>query len=246
VKLDQEILNSFKLQTTLCPTVWDLDENPPQLKNEVKLNLIKVSELFRDFIGVDFFVEDVIMTGSLANYNWSKFSDVDLHLVVDFTQFDEDKLELYTELFKVKKTIFNNVHNIKIYGFDVEVYVQDSNESHFSSGVYSVLYDEWIVKPKHEKIDVDKKILKDKINQWVNIIDGVKETTEDISAEESKEIINKYRDKLKKFRSCGLEKGGEFSYENIVFKYLRRSGHIEKLFNLENQILDKELSLSKK
>ena len=246
MKLDQEILDSFKLQTTLCPTVWDLDENPPQLKNEVKLNLIKVSELFRDFIGVDFFVEDVIMTGSLANYNWSKFSDVDLHLVVDFTQFDEDKLELYTELFKVKKTIFNNVHNIKIYGFDVEVYVQDSNESHFSSGVYSVLYDEWIVKPKHEKIDVDKKILKDKINQWVNIIDGVKETTEDISAEESKEIINKYRDKLKKFRSCGLEKGGEFSYENIVFKYLRRSGHIEKLFNLENQILDKELSLSKK
>jgi predicted nucleotidyltransferase len=246
VKLDQEILDSFKLQTTLCPTVWDLDENPPQLKNEVKLNLIKVSELFRDFIGVDFFVDDVIMTGSLANYNWSKFSDVDLHLVVDFTQFEEDKLELYTELFKVKKTIFNNVHNIKIYGFDVEVYVQDSNESHFSSGVYSVLYDEWLVKPKHEKIDVDKKILKDKINQWVNIIDGVKETTEDISAEESKEIIDKYRDKLKKFRSCGLEKGGEFSYENIVFKYLRRSGHIEKLFNLENQILDKELSLSKK
>jgi len=246
VKLDQEILDSFKLQTTLCPTVWDLEENPPQLKNEVKLNLIKVSELFRDFIGVDFFVDDVIMTGSLANYNWSKFSDVDLHLVVDFTQFDEDKLELYIELFKVKKTIFNNVHNIKIYGFDVEVYVQDSNESHFSSGVYSVLYDEWIVKPKHEKIDVDKKILKDKINQWVNIIDGVKETTKDISAEESKEIIDKYRDKLKKFRSCGLEKGGEFSYENIVFKYLRRSGHIEKLFNLENQILDKELSLSKK
>ena len=246
MKLDQEILDSFKLQKTLCPTVWDLDENPPQLKNEVKLNLIKVSELFRDFIGVDFFVDDVIMTGSLANYNWSKFSDVDLHLVVDFTQFEEDKLELYTELFKVKKTIFNNVHNIKIYGFDVEVYVQDSNESHFSSGVYSVLYDEWLVKPKHEKIDVDKKILKDKINQWVNIIDGVKETTEDISAEESKEIIDKYRDKLKKFRSCGLEKGGEFSYENIVFKYLRRSGHIEKLFNLENQILDKELSLSKK
>ena len=246
MKLDQEILDSFKLQTTLCPTVWDLEENPPQLKNEVKLNLIEVSELFRDFIGVDFFVDDVIMTGSLANYNWSKFSDVDLHLVVDFTQFDEDKLELYIELFKVKKTIFNNVHNIKIYGFDVEVYVQDSNESHFSSGVYSVLYDEWIVKPKHEKIDVDKKILKDKINQWVNIIDGVKETTKDISAEESKEIIDKYRDKLKKFRSCGLEKGGEFSYENIVFKYLRRSGHIEKLFNLENQILDKELSLSKK
>ena len=246
MKLDQEILDSFKLQSTLCPTVWDLEENPPQLKNEVKLNLIKVSELFRDFIGVDFFLDDVIMTGSLANYNWSKFSDVDLHLVVDFTQFEEDKLELYTELFKVKKTIFNNVHNIKIYGFDVEVYVQDSNEAHFSSGVYSVLYDEWIVEPKHEKIDVDKKILKDKINQWVNIIDGVEETTKDMSAEESKEIIDKYRDKLKKFRSCGLEKGGEFSYENIVFKYLRRSGHIEKLFNLENQILDKELSLSKK
>jgi predicted nucleotidyltransferase len=159
VKLDQEILDSFKLQTTLCPTVWDLDENPPQLKNEVKLNLIKVSELFRDFIGVDFFIDDVIMTGSLANYNWSKFSDVDLHLVVDFTQFEEDKLELYTELFKVKKTIFNNVHNIKIYGFDVEVYVQDSNESHFSSGVYSVLYDEWNILPTKENVKIVEKIV---------------------------------------------------------------------------------------
>ena len=111
---------------------------------------------------------------------------------------------------------------------------------------FAVLYDEWLVKPKHEKIDIDKKILKEKINQWVNIIDGVTETTTGMSAEESKELIDKYRQKLKKFRGCGLEKGGEFSYENIVFKYLRRSGHIEKLFNLENQILDKELSLSKK
>jgi hypothetical protein len=28
-----------------------------------------------------------------------------------------------------------------------------------------------------------------------------------------------------------------------VFKYLRRSDYLEKLFNLENNLLDKELSL---
>ncbi len=52
-----------------------------------------------------------------------------------------------------------------------------------------------------------------------------------------------YKKKLKKFRTCGLEKGGEYSYENIVFKYLRRSGHIGKLHNLQTKIEDESLSL---
>ena len=30
------------------------------------------------------------LTGSLANYNWSSFSDVDLHIIVDFSQIDEN------------------------------------------------------------------------------------------------------------------------------------------------------------
>ena len=55
--------------------------------------------------------------------------------------------------------------------------------------------------------------------------------------------IKKYKDKLKKYRTCGLEKDGEYSDENLVFKVLRRNGYIEKLFDFENKYIDKQLSL---
>ena len=51
------------------------------------------------------------------------------------------------------------------------------------------------------------------------------------------------KDKLKDYRQSGLDKDGEFSYENLVFKYLRRSGHIGKLFDEKTKIKDKELSV---
>ena len=43
-------------------------------------------------------IEDLRLTGSLANYNWSEYSDVDLHLVVDFEKIDED-IELVKAFF---------------------------------------------------------------------------------------------------------------------------------------------------
>lgn len=119
-----------------------------KLRKEVREKLLQTANEFIDFIGVPILLEDVIFTGSLANYNWSEYSDIDLHVVCDFIQFSDTELSLYEELFKVKKTIFNTNHDIKIFGYEVELYVQNSSEKHFSSGVYSVLYDEWDVKPE--------------------------------------------------------------------------------------------------
>jgi len=146
-------------------------------------------------------------------------------------------------LFKVKKTIFNTNHDIKIFGYEVELYVQNATEAHFSSGVYSVLYDEWDVKPEKEDSNIDTKILKSKINHWKSQIDTVVDNATEKDIDEAREYIKKFKEKLKKYRSSGLKKEGEYSYENLVFKYLRRSDYLEKLFNLENKLLDKELSL---
>ena len=55
--------------------------------------------------------------------------------------------------------------------------------------------------------------------------------------------INKIRKKLKRFRSTGLEEYGEYSYENLVFKFLRRNGYIGKLLDAKNQLYDNSLSL---
>jgi predicted nucleotidyltransferase len=237
---DNNIIQSFFSKDELNSKIWD--ENM-KLRKEVREKLLYTANEFIDFIGVPLLIEDVIFTGSLANYNWSEYSDIDLHVVCDFIQFSDTELSLYEELFKVKKTIFNTNHDIKIFGYEVELYVQNASEAHFSSGVYSVLYDEWDMKPEKEEVKIDTKLLKSKINHWKTQIDTVVDNASEKDIDEAREYIKKFKEKLKKYRSSGLKKDGEYSYENLVFKYLRRSDYLEKLFNLENKLVDKELSL---
>mgnify|MGYP000253229347 CR=1 FL=1 len=164
----------------------------------------------------------------------------------------EDDLDENRQLFseddikRVAKEIFNDKHNITIFGYDVELYMQDSNEPHISTGVYSVLNNEWVNKPKKENVEVDKTLIKNKSQQWMDIIDGVIENAQDEPIDEAKNLIKKYRDKLKKYRTSGLSEGGEYSDENLVFKVLRRNGYIEKLINFTNKHIDKKLSLKEK
>ena len=238
----KSILSSFRLQDELNPKIW---ESSDKMSSKVRDRLLDIAYEFIEFLGVDVIISDVVMMGSLANYNWSRFSDVDLHLIADFEQFSEKELPLYEELFELKKTLFNDRHNIKIYGYDVELYVQDDVKA-FSSGEYSVLFDEWKKKPKKEKVEIDTELIKNKSEHWMKIIDEVIDNLDDKSMESGVDSINKIKDKLKKYRTSGLEKGGEMSDENLVFKVLRRNGYIEKLFNFKTEYQDKKLSLKEK
>jgi hypothetical protein len=236
----QQILNSFSIKETLNPKVWENPDNPKKatMVPKVRKALERISKEFIDYLGDNVFVEDVVLTGSLSNFNWSEFSDFDLHVIVDMDEYgDED--ELYKELFNLKKQLFNTNHNIKIFGYDVELYAQDSDEPHISSGVYSIMNDKWINVPRKTNLDINKKVLEDKIKNWVEKIDTAVENG-------GVKVLESIKDKLKKYRQSGLDDGGELSYENLVFKYLRRSGHIEKLFDSINKGEDKELSVERK
>ena len=239
----KSILSSFHLQDELNPKIW---ESSDKMSPKVRERLLEIAYQFIEFLGVDVIISDVVMTGSLANYNWSQYSDVDLHLIADFEQFSEKELPLYEELFKLKKTLFNDKHNITIYGYDVELYVQNDVEAHFSSGEYSILFDEWKNKPKKEKVKIDTELIKNKSEHWMKIIDEVINNSDDKSFESGIESIDKVKDKLKKYRTAGLEKGGEMSDENLVFKVLRRNGYMQKLFDFRNEYQDKKLSLKEK
>ena len=239
----KSILSSFHLQDELNPKIW---ESSDKMSSKVRDRLLEIAYQFIEFLGVDVIISDVVMTGSLANYNWSQYSDVDLHLIADFDQFSEKELPLYEELFKLKKTLFNDKHNITIYGYDVELYVQNDVEAHFSSGEYSVLFDEWKNKPKKEDVEIDTALIKTKSEHWMKIIDEVIDDSKEKSMESGVDSINKVKDKLKKYRTAGLEDGGEMSDENLVFKVLRRNGYIQKLFDFQNEYQDKKLSLKEK
>ena len=240
---DSKIINSFYLQDELNPEIWDKTKDGDYtLKSEIKERLLKVAELFVDYLDVDFFVHDVLFIGSLVGYNWSEFSDFDLHVVMDMSEGGKNQ-ELYEELFKLKKTIFNASHDIIIKGYETELYVEDLNKGHVSSGVYSLMSNKWIRFPQKEKFKVDTKKIKQKANQWMDIIDEAIEMAETEDLETAIKIVKKYKDKLRKYRTCGLKKEGEYSYENLVFKFLRRNGYISKLENFKNKISDKKLSL---
>jgi hypothetical protein len=239
------ILQSFTIRDELNPKIWvNSKSKDTKMKTEIRESLLEIAHQFIEFLKVNVFIEDIVMTGSLCNYNWSEFSDVDLHLMIDYTQFPKDQVDIYKELFNIKKLLFNKNHNITIKKFDVELYCQDSSESHFSSGMYSILYDEWIETPEKESVKIDKGLIKNKAKEWMRDINTLMKHASHEELDEAKELIGKFKEKLKKYRTSGLEKKGEYSNENLVFKFLRRNGYIEKLYDFENKLMDKSLSLS--
>jgi hypothetical protein len=242
----RKVLQSFYAKDNLNTKVWNEKKGMYIMDPKVREHLLSVAENFIDFLKVEIVVSDIILIGSLANYNWSDFSDFDLHVVVDFEQFDEDKLDLYKELFVVKKTLYNDEHDITIYGYEVELFVQNENESYFSSGVYSVLHNKWLVKPKKEGFQLDEKALKNKVESLMKQIDTTIEAAKEEPTEKAVERVNKLKKKIKEIRGGGLKEGGEFSYENLAFKFLRRNGYIQKLFDFKSEALNKEFSIEQK
>ena len=99
----QQIINSFSVKKTLNPKVWENPENPDKatMVPKVRKALMRIAEEFINYLGEDVFVEDIVLTGSLANFNWSEFSDFDLHILVDLQQYEKDS-ELYKELYNLK------------------------------------------------------------------------------------------------------------------------------------------------
>jgi predicted nucleotidyltransferase len=238
------ILKSFSIQETLNPKIWENPKKPSEarMKPRVRTALLKIAEEFIEYLGDDIFVEDIVLTGSLSNFNWSEYSDFDLHVIVNLQDY-EDEAPLYKEIFDLKKFVFNERHKIKIFGYDVELYAQDLKEPHIASGVYSIMNDEWVNEPKKIDFEIDQNVLKDKIECWTDKIDKAVSTE---SSKDDLKVLENLKKRLKEYRQSGLEKNGELSYENLVFKFLRRSGHIKRLFDSMTKAVDKELSLERK
>lgn len=227
-----EILKEYTLNTTLNPNVWVNGKIKPKLLNA----LLKVAQKFYKDLDITAPLKDIILTGSSANYNWTKYSDIDLHLLIDFSNLsDPDTSKKY---FDSKKNEFNEKYNLKYKSQPIEVYVQDINEPHATLGIYSLLNQSWIKEPKREDIDIpdseiDKKAqpLMDKIDDLIN---------------DNATTINDIKDlksKIKQFRQTGLTNNGEYSLENLAFKKLRYNGYLEKLKDLEKEIEIKSFNL---
>jgi len=212
----------------LNPKLWDQDGN---LNPVIKDKLIDIADAFYEFIGVKLNIIDLTITGSNANFTWNAHSDIDLHLIISGVASEQDR-----ELFNAKKAVWGDQHNITIKGIPVEVYVQGNAEVHYSTGVYSILEDEWVVVPKKQKPAIDDAAVHAKKD---NIVERIEEALMENDLEKLKSI----KEKVVQMRKAGLERAGEWSTENLVFKILRNTGMIEELTTKIHELEDKELSL---
>lgn len=243
--MDNNIINSFKLKDTLNPNIWinhdSEDFSTIKLDPEIRTTILKIAKDFVDSFGIDSIeIEDILFVGSLTNYNWSNYSDVDIHVVVDKSKINEDDI-LVDEFLNAKKIIYNESQNIKIKGYDVELYTQDINENlESSTGSYSVLFNKWLSTPTKGQYNFDKKIIINKVKEFNNKLSSI-EKLDDNDVKIKK--LDDLKEKIKKYRKGGLSHGGELSNENLVFKYLRRSNFMEKIIKLKNEIKDSILSV---
>jgi len=232
---DEKIIKTFYSKDSLSLDIFEKTDDEYKMRSEIRDKLLDISDKFIEYLGVDFFIHDTVLTGSLANYNWSEYSDIDLHIIIDYEDTGHN-IPLLKEFFDAKKSAWNNSHDIKIKKYDVELYVQDISEEHISSGVYSILNNKWLVTPQNSKQKIDERLILEKGEEYAKLIDELIEKNKsgvDVSSE-----VDNVRQKIKKFRQSGLDRGGEYSYENLTFKLLRRNGYIKKLIDLRKEIRD--------
>ena len=160
----------------------------------------------------------------------------------DFRDVD-DKTDLVREYFNAMKALWNRLHDIRIKGYEVEIYVQDVNDPHEAQGLYSVLNDEWVKKPTLDKKDFDRDNIKKKAASLMDQVDRVDRLIDDGKFEEAEKYADKLKEKIRKMRKSGLETIGAYSVENLAFKVLRRTDYLEKLSNAKRKAYDSMLSL---
>jgi hypothetical protein len=233
-------LKSLHVKNDLNDKIWTPEK---KLDPEIRARLIEIALDFYHDLEVPWAqLEDILFTGSLANYNWSKYSDVDIHLLIDYSLVDE-KEDLVENYFKARKNLWNNQHDIKIHDYDVELYVQDADEQHVASGLYSVKNDVWITEPKVQKPTIEEKSIRKKAQVIMRLIDDVHKLYKSDKYETAISEAERLSEKIKKFRTCGLERGGEYSVENLTFKVLRRNGYLEKLWDVKVNAYDKMMTM---
>jgi hypothetical protein len=217
------MINEYETQSTLNPKLWIND----CLNKGLREKFIRIAEAFYKFLEIDTPILDILLIGSNANYNWTRHSDIDLHVVIDYQAVNKN-LHLVKNYMMAKKSVWNANYPLTYQGMDVELYAQDWNDRlHSSVGQYSVMKNKWIKKPSAEIISIDDDVIDAKAQPIEYQIDSLKETDPKLRVKIEKILLN-----LRKMRQTGLEAEGEYSVENLAYKKLRNGGYLERLKQL--------------
>ena len=225
-------------QKELNTAFWQDQQFDPSVREK----LLQIADEFYTTFKLEVPISDIQLTGSLANYNWTPKSDLDVRVLIDFSKLNPD-IALVKKGIDGQRFIWNLRHNIVIRSHDVELYLQDVNEPHVASGLFSLLNNEWIRIPKYNPPQIDEMDVQKKFEGIVNDIDqleaNLQSGSQDISPRELYDHSEKVKSRIMKMRKEGLAERGEFSVENLVFKKLRNEGYIQNLIDLISRSYEK-------
>ena len=235
----RKILSELKLtlqsHEKLNDKLWKEND---KLDPEVWRALDKIGKEWADFANIPkSAIKDVILTGGNANYNYTPYSDLDLHLVVD-----KDKIDcqgILDDYLQSKKQLWALTHDIKVKGQPVELYAQDYKDPfREGQGIYSLQSNKWLQEPTKYKIDRKHPEVVRKVEDYMSQIDSLIDSNSD-----DIDVLKRLKGRIKGMRSSAIEKGGESAPENLVFKELRNRGYLDKLSNYMRKLEDSSLSL---
>jgi len=230
------MLHEYQTHNELNPKLWTNDQHLP---DKTRNGFLNIANKFYEFLEVDAVVHDVILIGSNANYNWTEHSDIDLHVVINYLEVGSN-LYLVEKYLQAKKSIWSSKYPLTFKGMNIELYAQDSNEDlHGSVGIYSVLKGKWIRKPSADVISIEDDLIQQKAEPYEYEIRNISITDQDAELKIKRLLV-----KLANLRKSGLDAAGEYSIENLAFKYLRNKGLLARLkemlqkINMGNMIID--------
>lgn len=219
---------------------WNFDQR-------VRRKLVRIAKDFyskyEDILG-DREIKDIVLTGSLANFNYTKYSDLDVHVIVNLDGIDDENPKILKSAIDGVRFVWNLRHDIKIRNYDTELYLQGESDEHTASAVFSLMDNEWIKKPVYDLPEIDDQQVNRKYEAIVSDIENM-HTRLMVSgnmpsnARQLHKRCEKIKQKIFKMRRESLSKGGEMSVGNLVFKKLRNEGYIKQLIDIISKSYDK-------
>ena len=228
----------LKPKDKLFPKFWKNNSLNPIVARK----LMQIADEVVKSLNLDKEVEDVVITGSIASYNWHEMSDIDLHIMLDFEKIDKN-FDLVKRMLDQTRINWNKKHNIKIAGKEVELYFQHYTEPHEANGIWSLELEKWLAEPVNTNPELDLETTEKKAECIAECIEHLYDMFKDKEYKEAYEFAGKIKDKIARMRKSGLDKEGIYSPENLAFKMLRNAGYLEKLSTLKVEAYDKMMSV---
>lgn len=240
------LTEAIEKHETLNPKLFTKDE---ELKERVCNKMLEIVDEFLANLkeqNIEIKVNDILMVGSNASYNYTKDSDIDLHIMTD-SKGIKYSTEVADALYSAYRSLFNKNLDISLYDIPLELYVEtEKTPKNNSNGVYSVKKDKWIKKPIPENIpDYDKDALKELVDKWEKKCKDLLDKIAADKLDDEKQVVKLIEAIYEKLRKTGVAKS-EYAIENLAFKELRNKGYLDKLKHSKHELISKRLSLEER